>query len=128
MTNADRKLKVRITRPGEERIEAKAVVRAHDHTWPDAAMSIQAVGSYGGQKLIGGAVELRTSVIVLAAFLIVAVVLTVLGFGGAAGNASGLLFWFLLAVLAIAFSFGRLRSTDEDVVSLTQRSRKREPR
>lgn len=44
----------------------------------------------------------------LAAFLVGAVLLTLLGLGEASGNAAGLLFWMLLAVLAVAY---RLSST-----------------
>lgn len=74
------------------------------------------------------AVELRTLVYGLAAFLISAVLLTLLGFGGAAGNTTGLLFWTLLGVLAIAFTVARLRSGDEEVVRLARRLRDRDRR
>lgn len=70
--------------------------------------------------------EFRTLVIGLAAFLLSAVALTLLGFGGAAGNANGLLFWVLLVVLAVALGLIWRRSDDEDIVRLSRRTRDRD--
>jgi hypothetical protein len=73
-------------------------------------------------------VEIRNLIYGLAVFLISAVALTLLGIGGAAGNATGLLFWVLLVVLGIAFALSRVRSNDEDVERLARRVRHRDPR
>lgn len=76
---------------------------------------------------MGDAVGLQTLIAGLVAFLIAAVLLTLLGFGGASGNATGLLFWTLLAVLAIALTYSRLHGGAEPV-RLRRRARDRDRR
>ena len=78
-------------------------------------------------RVIGDVVEFSSWVMGLAAFLVATVALTLLGVGGAAGNATGLLFWMLLVVLAIAFVMSR-RSGEEEVVRIVRRIRHRGPR
>lgn len=68
---------------------------------------------------MGDAVGLRTLVVGLVAFLVAAVLLTLLGLGGASGNANGLLFWTLLAVLAVALTYARWHK--QEAVRLTRR-------
>ena len=60
----------------------------------------------------------------LVAFLVAAILLTLLGFGGASGNATGLLFWTLLAVLAVALTIARWQGS-EDAVKLARKARDR---
>jgi hypothetical protein len=73
-------------------------------------------------------VEIRTLLYGLAAFLILVVALTLIGIGGAAGNATGLLFWVLLVVLGLAYALSRVYSGDEGVVRVTRRARNRDRR
>ena len=77
---------------------------------------------------MGDAVEFGTLILGLAGFLISAVVITLLGFGGAAGNAAGLVFWALLVVLVVALALSWRRTEDDQVVRLTRRTRNRDPR
>lgn len=72
--------------------------------------------------------ELRTLIYGLAIFLVSAVAVTLLGFGGAAGNASGLLFWVVLVVLGIAFGLSRVSTSEEGVLRLARRARNRDRR
>lgn len=81
-----------------------------------------------GRECIGDAVELRVLITGLTIFLVATVVLTLLGLGGAAGNGAGLLFWMLLAVLAVALVLSLMRSRDEEVVRLSRRVRDHERR
>ncbi|MCL4764844.1 MAG: hypothetical protein KJZ80_01245 [Hyphomicrobiaceae bacterium] len=64
----------------------------------------------------------------LTVFLVAAIVLTLLGLGGAAGNGAGLLFWMLLAVLAVALVLSLRRGGDEEVVRLSSRMKDHERR
>jgi flagellar biogenesis protein FliO len=64
--------------------------------------------------------ELRTLAYGLAAFLISAVLMTLLGLGDAAGNTTGLLFWALLAILAIAYAVSRFRNGEHEPVRVAR--------
>lgn len=73
---------------------------------------------------MGDIVGLPIPIAGLVAFLVAATLLTLLGFGGASGNATGLLFWTLLAVLAVALTYARWHSS-EDTVRLARKARTR---
>lgn len=67
-------------------------------------------------------VELNTLAIGLATFLVSAVLMTLLGFGGATGNNAGLLFWVVIAALPVAYLVALSRRGDEsEAVKLTRR-------
>lgn len=72
--------------------------------------------------------EFGTLILGLAAFLLSAIALTLLGFGGAAGNATGLLFWALLVVLVVALALSWRRNHDDEIARLTRRVRDRDSR
>ncbi len=77
---------------------------------------------------IGDVVDLSKWLWGLAAFLILAVALTLLGAGGAAGNATGILFWALLVVLAVSFVLSWWRTGEEESVRVARRIRTRDRR
>jgi len=77
---------------------------------------------------LGDAVEIGVLILGLAAFLLSAIAITLLGFGGAAGNVTGLIFWVLLLVLVIALALSRWRTDEDEVVSVTRRTRDRDTR
>ncbi len=78
----------------------------------------RAVGAHRRKKGMVIMVELRTLAYGLAAFLISAVVLTLLGDG--AGNTTGLLFWAVVAILAIAYAVSRFRNGEHEAVRVAR--------
>ncbi len=72
--------------------------------------------------------DFRTLAFGLAAFLISAVLLTLVGFGDAAGNSTGLLFWALLAILAIAYALARFRNGEDEAVRVARWRKDRDGR
>jgi uncharacterized membrane protein YtjA (UPF0391 family) len=76
---------------------------------------------------LGDAVGPRRLFAGLVAFLVAVILLTLLGFGGATGNATGLLFWSLVVVLVVALTYARLQNRELEVTS-EQRPEGREQR